>query len=108
MSVMYRYIDADKMIAKIKPVQAEDETSCVLLGDVRRILKDFVNQAPIADVVEVVRCKDCLFGEVDTEGSGYVQCLNRDTPWRKYKEEFAMHPYDFCSYGAKMKGGGDT
>lgn len=59
MSVMYRYIDADKMIAKIKPVQAEDETSCVLLGDVRRILKDFVNQAPIADVVEVVRCKDC-------------------------------------------------
>lgn len=55
---------------------------------------------------EIIRCKDCAFGEIDAEGSGSVQCQNRDTPWRRYKEEFVMSPHDYCSYArAKMKGG---
>lgn len=57
---------------------------------------------------EIIRCKDCAFGEIDAEGSGSVQCQNRDTPWRRYKEEFVMSPHDYCSYArAKMKGGAE-
>lgn len=60
------------------------------------------------NLIEVIRCKDCFFGDVDTTGSGRVQCQNRDVPWRRYKEEFTMRPHDYCSYArAKMKGGAE-
>ena len=54
-----------------------------------------------ADVVEVVRCKDCeWFCETHDEMDSLV-CLNRQwdngQPWRA-----AVKPDDFCSYGSRM------
>lgn len=61
-------------------------------------------EAPTADVVEVVRCKDCSFGEVDAEFDS-VMCFCRNAPWdNKYIDYFTMSPNDYCSYG-KRKGG---
>ena len=48
-------------------------------------------KAPAADVVEVVRCKDCIYYEPCEGGKDYC-CLN----------EYGITENDFCSCGAKM------
>lgn len=52
--------------------------------------------APVADVVEVVRCKDCLYS---TERYGHMECIHgvsyRNT-WNK--------PDFFCAYGERKEG----
>ena len=54
---------------------------------------------PFADVVEVVRCKDCKWG--DTIGSYGCYCQNIKTPW--FNDEFQIYTDkdDFCSYGER-------
>ena len=62
------------------------------LGDLVDIFADI----PAADVVEVVRCKDCLYS---TERYGHMECIHgvsyRNT-WNK--------PDFFCSYGERKEG----
>ena len=55
-----------------------------------------MSRIPTADVVEVVRCKDCCFGGeiVDTDGIIRV-CGLRDN------NQFAVLGTDFCNYGRK-------
>ena len=54
---MPRYIDADNV--KLKGISVFDQNLEILipLSDVRKSLQ----MAPTADVVEVVRCKDCKY-----------------------------------------------
>ena len=54
---------------------------------------DIVDRLPTADVVEVVRCKDCKFFKTDTFGQNV--CVRQFNIIR-------MNENDFCSYGAKM------
>lgn len=64
----------------------------------------FIMNAPAADVVEVVRCKDCVFGKVDAEFDS-VMCFCRNAPWdNKYVDYFVMSPLDYCSYGKRKEG----
>ena len=61
--------------------------------------KDVINliiNLPAADVVEVVRCRDCKYHE-DTHVTGFEHC-------RLYG--LTMRFNDFCSYGER-KGGAD-
>lgn len=62
------------------------------LDKAQRVIPD----APAADVVEVVRCKDCLYS---TERYGHMECIHgvsyRNT-WNK--------PDFFCSYGERKEG----
>ena len=61
-------------------------------GMVASALKRYVKRAPAADVVEVVRCKDCEYFGLNDENVPY--CLNLfglDDP----------EPNGFCSYGRK-------
>jgi hypothetical protein len=51
---------------------------------------------PTADVVEVVRCKDCKYYEIHKPSV----TLNCERGGRM----IPMNPDDFCSYGAKMDG----
>ena len=47
---------------------------------------------PAADVAEVVRCRDCKYGDYDSKPDGAMVCLRtNDGFWRKET--------DFCSYG---------
>lgn len=50
---------------------------------------------PAADVVEVVRCKDCKFAEIFDHES-YCLCLR--------KMAGKIRPDDFCSYGERKDG----
>ena len=55
-----------------------------------KIIKDL----PAADVVPVVRCKDCKYGDYDSKPDGAMVCLRtKDGFWRKET--------DFCSYGER-------
>lgn len=55
--------------------------------------ENLVKSQPIADVVEVVRCKDCKFFKTDTFGQNV--CVRQFNTIR-------MNENDFCSYGTKM------
>jgi hypothetical protein len=55
---MARYIDADKFAERIELSPAFKNMA--FEGDLlQRVVLDLLDNAPTADVVEVVRCKDC-------------------------------------------------
>lgn len=64
-----------------------------------------IGKLPAADVVPVVRCKDCKWF-VDNNGGEWYGCkmfqVVRITP------EDAPKPDDFCSYGKRKDGGADN
>ena len=57
-----------------------------------RAAADDINDLPSADVVEVVRCKDCIYGESDGVLDGYRWCSRFDN---------IVGENDFCSFGEK-------
>ena len=59
-----------------------------------------IRKSPAADVVPVVRCKDCKYAQNDYDGfSTTVGCnmLKCATGW-----------HSFCSYGERKNGGADN
>ena len=60
-----------------------------------------------ADVVEVVRCKDCKFYQSYGRTSLLVDGKNIKAGWCnrriRYDEEYRMLPDDFCSYGERRE-----
>ena len=56
---MPRYIDAEKLIKKIRKCKFEI-TACGIMYHAGSV-QSAINFAPAADVVEVVRCKDCIW-----------------------------------------------
>lgn len=68
--------------------------------EVEKLLLRFekaIKQAPAADVVEVVRCKDCIYYHRQI-GYGFGQCS---------KCRLMPYPEDFCSYGERKDGDGN-
>ena len=53
--------------------------------------------APTVDAVEVVRCKDCKFGDWDSEPNDAMVCM-------RTKDGFWRSGNDFCSYGKRKEG----
>lgn len=52
------------------------------------------------DAIQIVRCKDCKYGDYDSKPDGAMVCLRtNDGFWRKET--------DFCSYGERREGGND-
>lgn len=65
-----------------------------------RIALKYIKNFPAADVVEVVRCKDCKFHrEVHYEDEGEPPCIKHVC--KLYKR--AMQLDDFCSYGERKE-----
>ena len=71
----------------------------VLADDYAYAAAKLLDTVPAADVQEVVRCKDCIFGKYDDD-------LNMILCKRIYNlsngEDIYNDLNDFCSYGAKM------
>ena len=53
-----------------------------------------IKEIPAADVAEVVRCKDCKYGDYDSKPNGAMVCL-------KTNDGFWRQEMDFCSYGRR-------
>lgn len=57
------------------------------------IANRILDEIPTADVVEVVRCKDCKHYE-NHKKKVFENCVRND-------RFIPMSPYDFCSYGER-------
>ena len=55
-------------------------------------VKTLLLRQPAADVAEVVRCRDCKYGDYDSKPNGAMVCL-------RTKDGFWRRETDFCSYG---------
>ena len=80
---MRRYINADILMADLI------HRNC-LPATVKRA----INEAPTADVVEVVRCKDCQYWT----GKDYDGCCIKNGLATRYAN-------DYCSYGERSENG---
>lgn len=80
---MSRYIDADALLTKLP-------NDLPYKASVKRVLM----QAPTADAVEVVRCKDCAYYREETS-----YCLNPHCSSSFYGHRVKENHY--CSYGEK-------
>lgn len=98
---MNRYIDADKAKEQIVNSFVTD-IFCLTDDEVGRADKailDEIDKVPTADVVEVVRCKDCLYA---TKKYGHIECINGIS----YRNHWNQ-PDDYCSYGERADMRGD-
>lgn len=50
-----------------------------------------IDRLKVVDAVEVVRCKDCIYGELDDEG--WYLCTHHGSDWNEENH--------FCSYGER-------
>ena len=62
-----------------------------------KALKEAIERVPIADAVEVVRCKDCIHYYADPWG--YGNCVFEGGVSRRTKTS------DFCSWGERREDG---
>jgi hypothetical protein len=88
---MSRYIDADKLTVYFEALakQAEMEGLYNMAHIHNRCLK-IIEDAPTADVVEVVRCKDCI-----ARPQKYLE------PFVCARNNILVYGNSFCSYGKR-------
>ncbi|MBO7158111.1 MAG: hypothetical protein J6W31_05865 [Clostridia bacterium] len=85
--MMARYIDADAL-----------EKDLISRGFYPAIVKRAIEDAPTADVVEVVRCKDCSH-YIEMEGFDFNGRKARSCVWHSA----LRHENDYCSDGMRRK-----
>jgi hypothetical protein len=88
---MPRYIDANKLLKKIFPIGMVDDGRYTINA---KAVKHAIDQTPTADVVEVVRCKDCV------HYCGFEHCTNGICDLDTISKR-AVCTNDFCSYGER-------
>lgn len=86
---MARYIDANKVMEEINRTGGHNLCGWQTIG-----VKALIDRQQTADVVEVVRCKDCVYYEANC-------CFNRQWDFESSTEIPLVREYDFCSYGEK-------
>lgn len=77
---MAEYINREDLLKNLKQFAPEHLTPLIVT---------LIEKHPTADVVEVVRCKDCTEWDKDE-----YECSH----WYGFRED------DYCSYGARMDG----
>ena len=60
-------------------------------------LIELIENAPTIDAVRVVRCRDCKFGDWDSEPNDAMVCM-------RTKDGFWRSGNDFCSFGERKEG----
>jgi hypothetical protein len=94
---MARYIDAEPMLRetieerKFVFAMEDAKRNEIIVRTVYKDLYEFIEAQPTADVVEVVRCKDCKFY--------FPPFCNR--PKNKPNHTHGILPNGFCSYGER-------
>ena len=104
---MSRYIDADKVNEEIDTIQTSLESNDDKVWHKNKpyykglaMARSVINEQPTADVVEVVRCKDCAWWEARAYGSTIGRC---ESPCNGLRDEY-VEDDDFCSYGKRKEG----
>lgn len=88
-----KYIDAEKAILEIeKHIRTGDEIYLLQIhekwcNEGLQLATDIIYNQPSADVIEVVRCKDCKYNPIHS----FTGCPMAEIEKRQ--------PTDYCSYG---------
>lgn len=85
---MSRYIDADKLIERLKFKRDTDTIDRNKYSGLECAIAQ-CKKAPTADVVEVVRCKDCKHYKGEQSNCWLMRAK--------------MQPTDYCSYGERRE-----
>ena len=85
---MARLIDADRAMEVVRNQGIAHQNAYHLTNYATLILRE----APTVDAVPVVRCRDCKFGDWDSEPNDAMVCM-------RTKDGFWRSGNDFCSYG---------
>ncbi len=103
---MSRYIDLEELERRIKenvPTSGDGNTPYEV--DLLDWCKDeCIRQGyamPTADVVEVVRCRDCKFATEYCHGDFECRCPH--TPWASDEYAIPCKSDDYCSYGERRE-----
>lgn len=94
---MSRYIDANSLYQKINDWRNQIKTTCGERDDYVECLGEvltFIGSEPNADVVEVVRCRDCIFWDHESPAAIAGMC-------RVIRE--LMPREHFCAYGKRKE-----
>lgn len=99
---MSRMIDADAMLSELRPVSFEAEHSVVLLSDVSKMMREWVDRQPTITPPTVGRCKDCDNWDEDLSSerkrmNNYVCCCQEWSDF-EYGRCRYTRPNDYCSY----------
>ena len=100
---MARYIDADALRLTVmrRSIPTADEVGMVTTDDADRYFIKLINDAPIADVVGVVRCKDCK--HCCHHIPDYTYPDRTDEVWECVKRIDWVEPDHFCSFGERKE-----
>lgn len=93
---MPRYIDADALCEEIKLLRITLGGKDLFGEEARESILTMICEQPTADVVEVVRCKDCVYWD----GRGYDgRC---EASQNGLIREYTNYD-DYCSYGERKE-----
>lgn len=84
---MAEYIEREALMRNLKQFAPEQLTP---------LIESLIQKQPAADVVEVVRCKDCKYWQDNNGGYPHEEC--------KWSENETPDLDDFCSYGERKEG----
>ena len=98
MSNTAEYISKEAVIKYIQTEGKEYDLGCI---SANRSFCEEINRLPAADVVEVVRCRDCTYAELNEDDlrDGLLLC------WYCRYHGGYYESKDFCSYGTRKDGG---
>ena len=88
-----RLIDANRALEIIHEQGIAHPNAYYLTNYAMAILQE----APTVDAVEVVRCRNCKYGDWDSEPDDAMVCM-------RTKDGFWRSGNDFCSYGERKEG----
>ena len=96
MTTMDDYIKREAALALVQPDAPEDEKAAVTIATAKKLVRSILHRTPSADVVPVVRCKDCKYWQDNNGGYPHEECRwgHGETP----------DANDFCSYGEQKDG----
>ena len=86
-----RYISQNALITEIAKIHGNLNT---------RNVGQAIWDTPTADVVEVVRCKDCKHLEIINSREVYAKCRMTDLEFKPFDIDTRKH---FCSYGERRE-----
>ena len=90
---MSRYIDADALREHLQnKLKTDYEMGLYNHGALTESFLRFVERQPTVDVVEVVRCKDCV-----------ARCNTKLEPFRCERNNILVYGNSFCSYGKRRE-----
>lgn len=100
---MAKYIEREKAFELVTDLagQASTKSAYSAFWKAANALKEI----PTADVVEVVRCKDCKWYQEGNLLAPNKFCFRLEHPTEDRKIGYNYAPDDFCSYGEKRSEG---